>query len=88
MKSFYYFVCGVMLILTLLLFIVDNYGREFIQDYWISQLWYGDLKQLYKVIQTWIIFIDSLLIYFAGFAYATDKKDKPIKDFNNKYPID
>lgn len=75
MKSFYSFMCGVMAVLSILLFTVDHYGREFIQDYWISQLWYGNLNQLYRTITILIIFIDIVLIYFAGLFTLTRKKD-------------
>lgn len=67
MKSFYYYLCGVMTVLTMLLFTVDIYGREFLQDYWIEQLWHGKLEIIYRIITNIIIFVDCILIYFAGF---------------------
>ena len=50
MKSFYYYLCGIMTVLTMLLFTVDIYGREFLQDYWIEQLWHGKLEIIYRII--------------------------------------
>lgn len=67
MKLFYYYLCGVMTVLTMLLFTVDMYGREFLQDYWIEQLWHGELEIIYRIITNIIIFVDCILIYFAGF---------------------
>lgn len=67
MESFYYYLCGVMTVLTILLFTVDIYGREFLQDYWIEQLRYDKLKVIYRIITNIIIFVDCILIYFAGF---------------------
>lgn len=77
MKSIYLFTCGMMAIITILMVLFDEYGREFIQDYWISKIWYGDLNKLYRIIKIIIIFIDIMLIYCAGISYATDKKEKP-----------
>lgn len=77
MKSIYLFTCGMMAIITILMVLFDEYGREFIQDYWISKIWYGDLNKLYRIIKIIIIFIDIVLIYCAGISYATDKKEKP-----------
>lgn len=56
-----------MTVLTMLLFTVDIYGREFLQDYWIEQLWHGELEIIYRIITNIIIFVDCILIYFAGF---------------------
>lgn len=82
MKSIYLFTCGMMTIITLLMVLFDECGREFVQDYWISKIWYGDLNKLYRIIKIIIIFIDIMLIYFFGISYATDKKDK-IKTLSN-----
>lgn len=82
MKSIYLFTCGMMTIITLLMVLFDECGREFVQDYWISKIWYGDLNKLYRIIKIIIIFIDIMLIYFFGISCATDKKDK-IKTLSN-----
>ena len=79
MKSIYYLTCGIMSVMTLLLFVINHYGREFIQDYWIERMWYGDLARLYQIITTFIVFVDIVLVYFAGLLTLTKSK----KDENN-----
>lgn len=76
MKSIYLFTCGMMTIITILMVLFDECGQEFVQEYWISRIWYGDLNKLYRIIKIIIIFIDIMLIYCAGISYTTDKKDE------------
>ena len=87
MKSVCYFLCGVFMTLTMIVFIIDFWGREFIQDYWIEQLWYGELKLLYKAITTIIMFIDCLLLYIIGLIYFSKqiRKRKIVQTFKNHY---
>lgn len=82
MKSIYLFTCGMMTIITILMVLFDECGREFVQEYWISRIWYGDLNKSYRIIKIIIIFIDIMLIYFSGISYATDKENK-IKTLSN-----
>lgn len=82
MKSIYLFTCGMMAIITISMVLFDECGREFVQEYWISRIWYGDLNKLYRIIKIIIIFIDIMLIYCAGISYATDKKNE-IKTLSN-----
>lgn len=87
MKSLYYFICGIMVAITLVLFTIDFWGREFIQDYWIQSMWYGELKPLYRAITTIIMFIDCILLYTTGLIHFSKqiRKRKIVQTFKNHY---
>lgn len=79
MKSFCYFLCGVFMTLTMIVFIIDFWGREFIQDYWIEQLWYGELEPIYRIITTVILFIDFITLYVIITTHVVFKLSKIFK---------
>ena len=90
MKNLFYFIFGVLCTLLAALFGLEHYGREFIQDYWIEQMWYGDLKQLYDGIKTVIIIIYLMFIiswtYMQGRNAACEMKEESNDDNNNNPP--
>lgn len=79
MKSVCYFLCGVFMTLTMIVFIIDFWGREFIQDYWIEQLWYGELEPIYRTITTIILFIDFITLYVIITTHVVFKLSKIFK---------
>lgn len=79
MKSVCYFLCGVFMTLTMIVFIIDFWGREFIQDYWIEQLWYGELEPIYRITTTVILFIDFITLYVIITTHVVFKLSKIFK---------
>lgn len=90
MKHLFYFLFGILTAIMAIVFGVEHYGREFIQDYWIEQMWYGELQQLYNGIKTTIIIIYLMFIvswtYMQGKNAAHEMKEESDDDDNNNLP--
>lgn len=90
MKHLFYFLFGILTAIMAIVFSVEHYGREFIQDYWIEQMWYGELQQLYNGIKTTIIIIYLMFIvswtYMQGKNAAYEMKEESDDDDNDNLP--
>ena len=89
MKNLFYFIFGVLCTLLATLFGLEHYGEEFIQDYWIEQLWYGKLSQPYEIVKASIIMLTLINIiawtYMQGKDAAHQIEDE-FKDNNDNNP--
>lgn len=83
MKSIYFFILGIMITLFALAFFVDSYGHEFIQEYWIEQLWYGELNELYLTINRIIAIVTIILIVIGIYKLGQNAKADIKKEFDN-----
>lgn len=90
MKNLFYFIFGVLCTLLAALFGLEHYGEEFIQDYWIEQLWYGELSQPYEIVKASIIMLTLINVivwtYMQGKDAAHLIEDDEFKDNNNNPP--
>ena len=90
MKNLFYFIFGVLCTLLVALFGLDHYGEEFIQDYWIEQLWYGELSPLYEIVKASIIMLTLITTiswtYMQGKDAAHQIEDDEFKDNNDNNP--
>lgn len=78
MKNLFYFTFGILFTLIMLLFCVDNYGREFIQDYWTHLIYYGDLKDAWLTTKsiTCAIFILYAVIFVFNLGKSANHKEQ------------
>lgn len=87
MRDFFYFVFGIMFAIVAVLFGIEHYGREFIQDYWIERMWYGDLEQAYEATKTAAIIIFLIFViawtYHKGRDAAHQVSNEFMEDNNN-----
>lgn len=88
MKHLFYFLFGILTAIIAMVFGVEHYGREFIQDYWIEQMWYGELQQLYDTIKSVIVILYLLFIiswtYMQGKDAAYEIKNESKKEEENE----
>lgn len=84
MKSIYLFWLGVILTLFCGILFIDSYGQEFIQDYWIERLWYGDLSTHYRTTLRIIVFITLFMIIMGVYNLGQNAKNEVDKEFESK----
>lgn len=83
MKNTFYFIFGLLTAILILLFGIEYYGREIIQDYWIERLWYEDLKLCYDVSKMTIIIIYLLFIVCWTYKQGMDAAHEIKKELQN-----